>query len=116
MVIDDDHDIRATLGALLEDEGYRTVLAKNGREALQLLRGGLIPRAIVLDLMMPVMDGWSFRAEQRIDPDLRDIPVVVLSASAVGTNAIRNQLGISECLRKPPQVDELLDVLANFRG
>ena len=81
LVVEDDPDIRATLCEALEDNGYATAGAGNGVEALAYLRSGAEkPCLILLDLMMPVMDGQTFRAEQRADAALADIPVVVISA------------------------------------
>jgi CheY-like chemotaxis protein len=81
MVIDDDDDLRDSLCMLLEIEGYRTVSVSSGRTALDQLNSGLCPDLILLDLMMPGMDGWQFRAEQKKNPALASIPVVVLTAS-----------------------------------
>ena len=61
LIVDDDKDVRIALAELLEGEGYTVAGAHNGQEALQLMRGGLHPAVILLDLMMPVMDGWDFR-------------------------------------------------------
>jgi CheY-like chemotaxis protein len=80
LVVEDDAAIRALLTELLAEEGYAVRAAADGREALALLAGWR-PDAIVLDLLMPVMDGWPFRAEQRRRPGARDVPVVVVSAS-----------------------------------
>jgi CheY-like chemotaxis protein len=116
LVVDDDGAIRTSLGAMLEDEGYETALASDGRAALGLLRGGLRPTAILLDLMMPVMDGWDFRADQLRDPTLSDIPVIVLSAAGFSQQTIRDQLAGADFVRKPPHVAEILDALARPRG
>lgn len=80
LVVEDDEAIRALLTELLAEEGYAVRAAADGQEALALLAGWR-PDAIVLDLVMPVMDGWAFRAAQRQRPALRDVPVVVVSAS-----------------------------------
>src|SRR5215212_2491309 len=80
MVVEDDFTIRETLRELLEDEGYRVTQASNGAEALACLRTNGTPRLILLDLMMPVMDGVEFRRALQKDPRLSDIPMVVLSA------------------------------------
>src|ERR1700733_13792148 len=89
LVVDDDHDIRGTLSQVLEDEGYSTAAASDGREALRLLRAGLRPCIIFLDLSMPGMDGWDFRADQMADPDLRTIPVVVITAAGFRAETIQ---------------------------
>jgi CheY-like chemotaxis protein len=79
IIVEDDPDIRSDLAELLKDEGYEVRTAANGAEALKLLRGETQPCLILLDLMMPVMSGWDFRAEQLRDPRLAPIPVVLLS-------------------------------------
>ena len=71
LIVDDDNDVRSALAELLEEEGFSVEGAANGREALALLRGGTVhPAVILLDLMMPGMDGWDFRHEQMRDPKL----------------------------------------------
>jgi CheY-like chemotaxis protein len=81
LVVDDHYEIRVALAELLEDEGYQVITAAHGQEALALLRRGTVrPNLIVLDLMMPIMDGWTFREIQASDPALQAIPVVVISA------------------------------------
>ncbi len=80
LVVEDDDVIRASLGELLEDSGYQVSFAENGQVALQVLTAGRAPDVIVLDLKMPVMDGWQFRAIQKDDPRLGLIPVVAISA------------------------------------
>lgn len=81
LVVDDDEDIRAGLIDLIQDGGYRAVGAAHGSAALAHLRERAEPPCVILlDLSMPVMDGWEFRAQQRRDPTLAGIPVVVISA------------------------------------
>lgn len=80
LVIDDDDGIREALKAALEYEGYAVSTAENGQIALDLLQNGQNPCFIVLDLMMPVMDGWTFAAKLAEDPKLSHIPFVVVSA------------------------------------
>ena len=81
LVVDDDAAVVRPLARFLELEGFTTVTAANGLEALKYLRGGGGAAVIVLDLRMPVMDGWTFRREQLRDPRLAQIPVVVLSGA-----------------------------------
>ena len=97
LVVDDDYDLRETMRDVLEDEGYMVETASNGQEALDCLRDGNSPEVVVLDLMMPVMDGWHFLDEIKRDPALADIPVVVMSASQEGLRG----LGAKEFLSKP---------------
>ena len=110
MVIDDDADIRECTADVLSDEGYLVHCAANGKDALDQLRSGPLPEVILLDLMMPVMDGWQFRAAQTADPELAKIPVVVLTANA-GTSVIGTMLNVPLILRKPVDVGRLLSAL-----
>ena len=79
LVVDDDPNLVRLMSKFLKLEGFATATAGNGLEALAYLRGGGGVDVILLDLRMPVMDGWTFRREQRADPTLADIPIVVLS-------------------------------------
>jgi len=81
LVVDDDAAVVRPLARFLELEGFTPVTAANGLEALTYLRGGGDASVIVLDLRMPVMDGWAFRREQLRDPVLAQIPVVVLTGA-----------------------------------
>jgi CheY-like chemotaxis protein len=115
LIIDDDASIRELLVEVLEEEGYPVQSASNGEEALSILRTlPKLPKLILLDLMMPVMDGWAFRQEQLQDPLLIGIPVVVLSAAyelhrqaahikAVSDGVIPIRLEHSTWLGYPPQ-------------
>ena len=80
LIADDDRDVRESLTILLEMHGHSVVQAWNGRDALERLHSGPRPSLILLDLMMPVMDGWQFRRAQLGDPAVAPIPVVVISA------------------------------------
>lgn len=108
LIVDDDTDVREVLADLLSDEGYEIRACANGRAALEALRDGTSPRLILLDLMMPEMDGWQFRAEQLRDAALRDIPVVVMTASR---GVVREDLGGAEVLQKPVGLGEILDAV-----
>jgi CheY-like chemotaxis protein len=81
LVVEDDPEIRAALKELLEEEGYKVAQAGNGQEALDFLEKGGRPCVILLDLMMPVLNGWQFRAEQKKRPALEKIPVIVITAA-----------------------------------
>jgi CheY-like chemotaxis protein len=80
LIVEDNPDSRETLAMVIEGMGYTVSTASNGREALDYLRSHSLPCLILLDLMMPVMDGWEFRNQQRQDPLLADIPILVVSA------------------------------------
>jgi signal transduction histidine kinase len=80
LLVDDDAELRASLSEMLREEGYDVALASNGSEALDRLREPPAPDLILLDLMMPVKDGWQFRVEQRRDPSISAIPVLAMSA------------------------------------
>lgn len=110
LVVEDEENVRESVAALLEVEGYEVVTANNGAEALAVLRNGPDVSLIFLDLMMPQMDGWAFRARQLNQPKFRDIPVVVLS----GAHRIEREVGSmhpAAVLRKPVGIQELLDVV-----
>jgi CheY-like chemotaxis protein len=109
LIIDDDLAVREALAEALEDAEYCPIAAANGQEALEYLRQGGRPCVILLDLMMPIMDGWEFRAAQLADPALGPIPVIVLSAV--------NELGrvaAGVVLRKPVQLATLLEAVQRF--
>lgn len=109
LVVDDDIDLRETLISVLEESGYDVVGAENGVAALSALRTGPRPSLVLLDLMMPVMDGPTFRLEQLKDPAIADIPVVVISAyQDVATHA--GDLAL-EHLPKPIRLDEIRDCI-----
>jgi len=109
LVVEDDKDLRQMLAQLLTAEGFVAEVAENGRVALDALTGGLRPRVILLDLMMPVMDGFAFRAAQRSQPAIADIPIVVLTAIAERERA--QPLHAVATLRKPIDFAKLIDTL-----
>ena len=109
-VVDDDRGIRETLGDVLRDEGYQVQLARDGGEALSLLRQSARPELILLDLSMPGMTGLEFRREQLGDQRLAHIPVVVLSADE------KNPLpDVAGWLRKPVDLHELLRAVSELK-
>lgn len=111
LIVEDDADLREMMAQLLLLEGYRTETVANGREALQYLQKGDRPDVILLDLMMPVMDGWEFRRRQLEDPALSRVPVVVLSALDPSRAA---DLDGAAFLKKPLDFDRLLELVRRF--
>jgi CheY-like chemotaxis protein len=113
LIVEDDSDLRQALSDILRDEGYSVAMAADGREALDRLRRDLRPSLILLDLTMPVMNGWQFRAEQRQDPALSAIPVVVLSA---GEHLAEQMvpLGIDDYVPKPIELAHLLQMIERY--
>jgi CheY-like chemotaxis protein len=108
LIVEDDADLREMMAQLLTLEGFRAETVANGRDALEYLRRGDPPDLILLDLMMPVMDGWEFRRQQREDPALANVPVVVLSALDQARVA---DLGGTAFLKKPLDFDRLLELV-----
>ena len=111
LIVEDDELIRRAMQMVLEWEGYQVSCVSNGLEALDSLRSGQRPALILLDVMMPVLDGQQFRHEQLRDPSLADIPVIVVSA--VGFAEV---VSAAYYVRKPFQVQELLDAIHSQVG
>ncbi|HEX9288501.1 MAG TPA: response regulator [Anaeromyxobacteraceae bacterium] len=109
LVVDDDPDICEVIQTVLEVHGYRVLTARDGVDALEQLRAGERPSMIILDLMMPRMNGLQFRDEQTRDPALRAIPVLVLTGDG-RADAKAAALGV-EGLRKPVELATLLDAV-----
>jgi CheY-like chemotaxis protein len=113
LIVEDDDDIREALSQILELEGYTVREAANGREALDISSREPLPSLILLDLMMPIMDGWQFRSEQMKDPSLAKVPVVVISADA-GVHEKVASFGAASVLPKPISLDRLLRAIEMF--
>ena len=112
LVVEDNADIRECFGVLLEGEGFEAILAVNGADALARLdEMTTLPDFILLDLMMPVMDGFEFRAKQRADVRVAHIPVVVISADP-RLDARHDVLAAYAFLRKPCDIDLLLAMVS----
>ncbi len=116
-IVEDDQVIRQCLVQLLEMEGYSVECVSNGQEGLDALRAAeALPDVVVLDLMMPVKDGFAFREEQMADPRLAQIPVIVMSADGRLTEKL-DRLRTQNYLRKPVDIDvflrKVVDTLAN---
>lgn len=111
LVVEDDHDVRVAIRNALEDEGYTVLSVADGRRALELLDSiaALPPNLILLDLMLPVMDGWEFATRLRAKTRLHSIPVAIISAF--------DELpppGIVAFLKKPLNFDALLQLTARY--
>jgi len=115
LLVEDNLDVLDVTRVLLESEGYAVATAVNGADALALLRAGLRPCLIVLDLSMPVMDGFEFRDEQRADPELRAIPTIVYSAIGPSDDAIV-ALGVDGAFAKGGDPEPMLDRIAVLCG
>ena len=110
LVVEDDSVQRAALGALLEQHGYTVQPAADGRTALDLLRSGLAPDLIILDMMIPPpdCDGWHFLEKQRKIPALASIPVVITTSLSVASQEWASSLGARCLIRKPIEVEPML--------
>jgi CheY-like chemotaxis protein len=111
LIVEDDADLREMMAQLLTLEGFNAATVSNGREALQYLAGRKAPEVILLDLMMPVMDGWEFRRHQKADPEMSQVPVIVLSALDQGRTA---GLDPAAFLKKPLDFDRLLQLVREY--
>ena len=109
LVVEDDEDAREAMVALLQMKGYRAVPAGNGKEALDYLSRTQAPDLIILDLWMPVMNGWQFRQQQARDPRLASVPVVVVTALSDRTDIDANEIII-----KPVDVARLLTTVSHY--
>lgn len=111
-VIDDDADIREMLGEVLTFEGYRVILATDGESALKSLHASAQPCCLILlDLMMPRMNGWEFRRRQIQDPALASIPVLLLTG-AVDSAKAAEELAVARVIVKPVDLETLLAHIA----
>ena len=114
MLVEDDRDLRDTFKTLLEINGFEVLSAENGQDALDQLRSSTtLPDLILLDIMMPVMDGQAFRRIQMGDPRLREIPVVVTSADLNAEEKIQTS-PVAAILEKPSGWDQILGVIRRF--
>lgn len=115
LIVDDDQDIREVFAEALRLVGYSVHTAANGRVALELLSTLKPPCLILLDMMMPIMNGEEFRKRQLTDPALSTIPVVVITAGRDAEQKARS-LGAADGLAKPIQLDVLSAVMRKFCG
>jgi CheY-like chemotaxis protein len=114
LIVDDEPTIRKLVAEALREAGYHVDLAANGAEALHIMRRRL-PHAIVLDLMMPQLDGSGFVELMRLNPRFAAVPLVLASAAYDATDAAR-RMGARACLAKPFEIDVLLQTIAELVG
>lgn len=113
LVVEDDADLRESICTVLKDAGYAFWAAENGEIALARAREER-PCLILLDLMMPIMNGWEFRSEQLRDPQISAIPVVIMTADGRAAEKARNLH--ADYLRKPIRLELLLEVIDGYCG
>jgi len=110
LLVEDDRYIRESLDEFLTEEGFDVVPSSNGLDAYTRLVAGMKPQLILLDLMMPLMDGFQFREKQMVTDDLADIPVVVMSAYG-DLEKNKEKLGVEAYLKKPLDIEEVLSTI-----
>jgi two-component system chemotaxis response regulator CheY len=107
LLVDDDEDIRGTLGAILQSEGFEVLEARNGLHALQQMIAHPLPDVILLDMMMPLMSGFEFLDVQQGDPRIRDIPVIAVTAYA----KVAEVKGVRGLVQKPFDLNDLFNAV-----
>jgi CheY-like chemotaxis protein len=108
LVVEDEDILAATLCEVLEDEGYEALSARNGQDALRLL-AEKSPDLVLLDMMMPLMDGTAFLTAKALDATIQHVPVVVMTSAS---RAVLQGHGVAGFLAKPFKLDTLLDVVS----
>jgi CheY-like chemotaxis protein len=115
LIVEDDSALREALAQVLSDEGYELFSARDGLEAVNCLKKGNRPDVILLDLSMPVVNGWEFRMFQKRDPELARIPVVLITAGGYSREEVA-WLEPAALIPKPVDLDVLLAVVRRFCG
>ncbi len=114
LVVEDDVAIRETIVELLQSEGYDVVGKENGQLALDYLKGlNDLPSVILLDLMMPVMDGWEFRRSQMADNKISKVPVIVITADGNARDKA-HRMDAQGWVKKPIKIDDVLEAVARL--
>lgn len=111
LIVEDDQDIREILALSLKVEGYEVMTAINGADALKVLSDHPAPCLILLDLMMPVMDGWTFAQTIEKDPSLSTIPIILVTAYSEKAKNIKN---VHRVIPKPINFDDLLSTVQTY--
>jgi CheY-like chemotaxis protein len=107
-LVEDDDVTRDVLARVLREEGYLVAEATDGLEALEQLRGGLKPNLILLDMMLPGLDGWQVLKARDRNPALATVPVLIITAVGIASDAWASSLGAAGLLHKPVEPDTLL--------
>jgi signal transduction histidine kinase len=115
LIVEDDADVREALTMMIESAGHAVAAFGDGHDALERLRAGARPHLILLDLMMPRMDGWQFHAELQRDPGLAAIPVVILTGDGDAPRKAA-AMHVAGAMRKPVELDRLVQVVESYCG
>ncbi len=115
LLVEDDLDVRESLVDALESEGYRVLAARDGVEALEHLRTNPAPALILLDMMMPRMNGYEFREVQRATPGWSAIPVIIFSADA-DLERKAAELGVADFVKKPMKLKPFMAAVHRLSG
>jgi CheY-like chemotaxis protein len=116
LLVDDDGDLRRSLGEALEEAGYAVTASANGYDALVALQQQPRPDVILLDLLMPVMNGWQFCQAKKADPATAPIPVIAMSAAVSSDPRSPYFIEVDDFIAKPLELSELLIKLAPWRA
>lgn len=116
LLVDDDRASRDALFVFLGAAGYSVLTADNGRQALDLLEHGIRPRLVILDLRLPQISGWDVLEHIRSDVAMRQIPVIVCTATPAQDGLIRRRITADAILQKPISLDELLSTMVRIVG
>lgn len=115
LVVDDDRDVRESIRDLIEDAGYEAIAVRHGGEAQEFLLRNPRPACVVLDLMMPNMNGWQFLSWLEEQEGLSDLPVIVMSAAPEhGLDLATKTRKLQACLRKPFEAKALIDTVSDL--
>lgn len=115
LIVEDEKPIRELLNDFLSDEGYHTLVAENGQRGVEMARAEQ-PDLVLMDLMLPLLDGFAAMRALKDYPETRDIPVVVMSANSVLLLHIGDQQLADETIRKPFDLDQVLHVIRSRIG
>jgi CheY-like chemotaxis protein len=116
LIVEDNEVVREGLAVVLRRAGYAVVPAANGHQALAALRAGVRPDLILLDMLLPAVDGWHFLDRRRREPALAALPVVIMTGLGVAGPEWADSLGAAGLLRKPVETEALLRGVRRCQG